>query len=203
MYARRWLRTFIPLCLCLLLVVTACAQAPNKQAVNTYEQIQQETTGRNTPAAVAKEAEKGSAFNQFFPTSNGDYEVVPAQEKKGFAEYKLKRNGETVAMLAINDTLSVPTAAAKYQNASEAIAGHPTVDQGITATGLLVNGRYQVKVLSRSPDFSRDDRVDWLQKFDLIGLAQLEPAPEQSAAPGESMQKASSAQPAPVLQPAT
>ncbi|PSN17542.1 hypothetical protein C7271_17155, partial [filamentous cyanobacterium CCP5] len=120
--------------------------------------------------------EKGGTFNAFFPKGGSDYDVVPTQEKQGFAEYKLNQKGETLAMLTINDTISLPAAAAKYENSSETLAGYPIVDQGNTATGLLVNDRYQVKVLSRSPDFTRDDRLNWLQQFDLDGLAQLEPA---------------------------
>lgn len=168
----RWLRVFAPLLLSLLLFVTACTpRTPSR-----YSEIQQETTGRGAPAAVAKTAEQGSTFNAFFPGGTGNYQVVPAQEKKGFAEYKLNQNGKTVAMLSINDTTSVPAAAAKYQNSTETIATYPAIDQGTTATGILVNGRYQIKVLSRDAEFTRDDRVAWLQKFDLRGLAQLEPA---------------------------
>lgn len=166
----RWLRVIAPIFLSLLLFITACApQAPSR-----YSQVQQETTSRKAPAAVAKTAEQGSTFNQFFPGGTGNYNVVPAQEKKGFAEYKLNKDGKTVAMLTINDTSSLPAAALKYQSSTEKVAGYPSVDQGTTATGLLVNGRYQVKVLSRDPEFTKDDRVAWLQKFDLRGLAKLE-----------------------------
>lgn len=77
-------------------------------------------------------------------------------------------------MLTINDTVSLPAAAEKYASSSSTIAGYPAVDQGTTATGLLVNSRYQVKVLSRDPSFTQADRVAWLQKFDLQGLAQLQ-----------------------------
>jgi hypothetical protein len=154
--------------LSLTLLLTACSSAPSK-----YDQVQKDTTGFRAPAAVDKKAEKGGTFNKFFPNNQAGYEVVPSQEKKGFAEYKLKQDGETLAMLTINDTISLPAAAAKYQDATETIAGYPAVNQGTTATGLLVNNRYQVKVLSRDPSFSQEDRVDWLQKFDLAGLAQL------------------------------
>ncbi len=164
----RWIKPLIPLTLIFLLFLTACSSAPSK-----YDQVQKDTTGFGSPAAVDKKAEKGEKFNAFFPGSQGNYEVVPAQEKKGFAEYKLKQNGNVVAMLSISDTLSLPEAAAKYANASEKIAGYPAVQQGTTATGILVNGRYQVKVLSRDPAFSAEDRAAWLQKFDLKGLAQL------------------------------
>jgi hypothetical protein len=187
----QWLKRLAPILLSLTLLVASCSTAPSK-----YDQVQDETTGFRAPAAVDKKAEQGSTFNKFFPGSQGSYQVIPSQEKKGFAEYKLNRDGKTVAMLTINDTTSLPTAAAKYNDATETIAGYPTVDQGTTATGLLVNGRYQVKVLSRDPAFAKEDRVAWLQKFDLKGLAQLKgsivkpqavtPAASQPTAPVSS-----------------
>ena len=165
----RWLKRLTPLFLSIVLLLTACSSAPSR-----YDQVQQDTTGFKAERAVDRQAEKGGTFNQFFPGSQGDYEVVPSQEKAGFAEYKLKQDGETLAMLTINDTISLPAAAAKYENATETIAGYPAVNQGVTATGILVNGRYQVKVLARSDSFTQDNREAWIQKFDLIGLAQLD-----------------------------
>jgi hypothetical protein len=177
----RWRKLFAPLLLCLLLFVTACAPQTSR-----YDQVQKETTQRGATSAVAKQAEQGSTFNKLFPKSvkgYKGYEVVPTQEKKGFAEYKVKdKEGKTVAMLSINDTTSVPAAAAKYQSATDKIAGYPTVEQGTTTTGLLVNG-YQVKVLSRDDSFTRGDRVAWLQAFDLKELAQLKPALTASTKP--------------------
>ncbi len=184
----RWLRGLFPLCLSLLLLITACTP----RDASPYAKAQQESTRRGAPAAVVKAAEQGGTFNQFFPGSQGSYTVIPAQEKKGFAEYKLNKDGNTLAMLSISDTTSIPSAAAKYRSALSTIAGYPTVEQGATATGLLVNDRYQVKVLSRDPSFTQDDRIAWLQKFDLRGLATLEPAltakasPTQPAAPTPS-----------------
>ncbi|HSM80879.1 MAG TPA: hypothetical protein VLS96_04295 [Nodosilinea sp.] len=164
----RWLRRLAPLMVCLVLLVTACSSAPSK-----YDQVQEDTTGFGSPAAVDKKAEKGGTFNAFFPDDQGGYDVIPYQEKKGFAEYKLQQGDKTLAMLTISDTTSVPAAADKYNAATESVGGYPAVDQGTTATGVLVNGRYQVKVLSRDPAFTKADRVAWLQKFDLRGLAQL------------------------------
>ncbi len=164
----RWTKQFLLATLAIALLA-ACTSAPSK-----YDQIQSETTGSDAPAAVAKQATQGSAFNAFFPASEGAYEVVPSQEKQGFAEYKLNRDGKTVAMLSINDTISVPAAAAKYDGATTAIAGYPSVEQGATGTGILVNGRYQVKVLSRDDAFTATDRAEWIQKFDLQGLSQLQ-----------------------------
>ncbi|MEM1309745.1 MAG: hypothetical protein AAGF98_09720 [Cyanobacteria bacterium P01_H01_bin.153] len=166
----RWLKPLFSLFLvCFLLTTTACSSAPSK-----YDQVQQETTGSKAPVAVEKGAEKGGTFNSFFPSSEGEFKVVPSQEKQGFAEYKLKRDGETLAMLTINDTISLPAAAKKYENAADTLGGFPMVEQGSMATGLLVNDRYQVKVLSRSEGFTASDRVTWLEKFDLEGLSQLE-----------------------------
>lgn len=168
MFARR-IKQLIPLVLVFLLTLSACSSAPSK-----YDQVQKDTTGFKAPAAVDKAAEKGGTFNKFFPESEGEYAVVPAQEKQGFAEYKLKRDGVTLAMLSINDTISLPAAAAKYENATATVGGFPSVMQGTTATGVLVNGRYQVKVLSRDPSFTEADRAAWLEKFDLQGLAELD-----------------------------
>lgn len=176
MLPTRWLRRFAPMLVCLVLFMTACSSAPNK-----YDQVQKDTTGFGKPAAVSKDAQKGGTFNQFFPKGEGDYDLVPSQEKKGFAAYNLNKNGTTVATLSINDTISLPAAAAKYSSAADTVAGYPSVNQGMTTTGLLVNGRYQVKVLSRDTSFSQADRVDWLQKFDLKGLAELEVAANKSS----------------------
>ncbi|HEY9806699.1 MAG TPA: hypothetical protein V6D04_09025, partial [Candidatus Obscuribacterales bacterium] len=74
---------------------------------------------------------------------------------------------------AISDTASNPSAAAKYQQSTRTIAGYPAVETGTTATSVLVGDRYQVKVLSRDPGFTKSDREAWLQKFDLDGLKDL------------------------------
>ncbi|HEY9878863.1 MAG TPA: hypothetical protein V6D29_10430 [Leptolyngbyaceae cyanobacterium] len=202
MRINRWLRRLAPVLICLALIVSACASAPNK-----YDEVQKDTTGRQAPAAVDKKAEQGATFNKFFPDSGNGYEVVPAQEKKGFAEYKLNKDGQTVAMLTINDTTSLPAAADKYKSATTKIAGYPAVNQGTTATGILVNDRYQVKVLSRSPNFTQADREAWLQKFDLQGIAQLRgaiaPAKSTPAAKAPSLPEVPQRLPNLVPQPAS
>jgi hypothetical protein len=198
MFLMRGLRRLAPLLICLVLLVTACSSAPNK-----YEQVQKDTTGFGKPAAVAKQSEKGDTFNQFFPKNEGDYKVIPSQEKKGFAQYKLNQGDKTLAMLTINDTVGLPAAADKYSSATDNIAGYPSVKQGTTATGLLVSDRYQVKVLSRDASFTEADRATWLQKFDLAGLAQLKAAPgpqaKKNLKPATSTQKLAPAQQAPTL----
>ncbi len=181
----RWRRIITPIFLCFLLLVTACQPTTPSR----YDQVQKETTQRKATPAVAKKAEQGSTFNKFFPDSVRGYEIIPAQEKKGFAEYKVNQDGKNVAVISISDTTSVPAAAAKYKTATDKVGGYPAVDQGTTGTGILVNDRYQVKVLSRDPSFTKEDRVAWLQKVDLKGLAKLKPAivPTTAAKPVPTM----------------
>ncbi len=156
--------------MCLALLVTSCAAAsPPSQ----FSQTQQDTTERNAPAAVAKAAEQGSSFNTFFPKTVTGFEIVAAQEKKGFAEYKVNKAGENVAVLSINDTTSNPVAAEKYKSSTRQISGFPALDIGSNGTGLLVSDRFQVKVQSRNATFAKDDREAWLSKFDLKGLSKL------------------------------
>lgn len=164
----RWRRVLAPVFLSLLLFVTACSPSPPSR----FEQTQVETTQKGAPGAVAKDATQGSSFNKFFPRSVSGYEIVPAQEKKGFAEYKVNQGGKNVAMLAISDTTGTG-AADKFQSSTGKIAGYPSIEQGQTATAILVDNRYQVKVLSRDPSFTKQDRATWLTKFDLRGLSNL------------------------------
>ncbi|BAY51895.1 hypothetical protein NIES2134_105090 [Thermostichus vulcanus NIES-2134] len=164
----RWLSALV---LALILLITGCASPPP----SPYEQVQQESTQRNAPAAVSRQATQGSELNRFFPPEGNGFERIFVQEKKGFAEAKLKKDGKELAMLAISDTISTPEAAAKFQNTTMQIAGYPAVEVGTTQTAILVANRYQVKVLSRDPSFTASDRKEWIEKFDLAGLAQLAP----------------------------
>lgn len=151
-----------------MLLVSSCGSSEPSR----YDQIQQETSQGGSSSTVDQDATQGSQFNKFFPRSVSGYEVVPSQEKKGFAEYKVNQGGKTVAMLAINDTTGTG-AADKFQSSSMKIAGYPAVEQGQNATAILVNDRFQVKVLSRDASFTKESRAAWIQKFDLRGLAKL------------------------------
>jgi hypothetical protein len=167
---KRWSSIVLSVCLCgLFFFATGCASKPP----SPYAQVQQETTQRGAPKAVAKTATQGSQFNKFFPTSANGFERIYAQEKKGFAEAKLNKDGKNVAMLSISDTKSLPSAAQKYASSTAKIAGFPTLEIGTTQTGVLVGDRYQVKVLSRDPAFTKVERQSWIQKFDLNGLSKL------------------------------
>lgn len=169
MISQRWRRLLASIMLCLVLFVSACTPEPPSR----YDQVQKETTQRGAQSAVVKDATQGSNFNKFFPKSGNGYQVVAAQEKKGFAEYKINKDGKNVAVISISDTTSVPAAAAKYKDSTFNVGGYPAVDQGANSTGVLVDDRYQVKISSRDTSFTKDDRVAWLQKVNLNGLAKL------------------------------
>lgn len=164
---KTWQRSLVALLLIAVLLITGCQPQPPDR----FAQAQQESKKPGV-TAVAKTATQGSQFNKFFPKPTAGYERVYTQEKKGFAEAKLKKDGKDLAMLSISDTSSLPAAAAKYENSTETIAGYPAVTMGNTQTGILV-GKYQVKVLSRDPAFSKADREAWIARFDLKGLERL------------------------------
>lgn len=164
-----WRRGLVAVTLCFTLAIAGCqAKVPSQ-----FDQAQKDSTAKGAAPAVAKDATKGGEFNKFFPKPQEGYERVYTQEKKGFAEAKLKKAGVDQAMLAVSDTKSLPSAAAKFQSAKSSIAGYPAVDLGTTQTSVLVADRYQVKVISKAPDFDKADRTAWIQKFDLTGLAKL------------------------------
>jgi hypothetical protein len=170
MISVRWRRVLAPILLSLLLFVSACS---TPQTPSRFSQTQEQTSQKGAAPAVAEGARQGGNFNRFFPKSVAGYEIVPAQEKDGFAEYKVNQGGKNVAMLAINDTKGNPVAAVKFKDSALTIAGYPAVEQGQMATAILVRDRYQVKVLSRDPSFKKEDRAAWLTKFDLKGLEKL------------------------------
>lgn len=157
------------LVLCTTLVIAGC----QTKAPSQFDQVQKDSTARNAMPAVAKDATKGGEFNKFFPKGQDGYERVYTQEKKGFAEAKLKKDGKELAMLAVTDTKSLPAAAAKFANSKARISGYPSVETGTTQTSVLVSDRYQVKVISKALTFDKEDRTEWIQKFDLAGLSKL------------------------------
>ncbi|MBD2532776.1 hypothetical protein H6G97_25605 [Nostoc flagelliforme FACHB-838] len=155
------------LLLSVVLLTTACSpKAPGR-----FDQAQKESTQQRKGLAVAKTATQGSEFNKFFPSAGDGYQRVYNQEKKGFAEAKLKKGGKDIALLSISDTTGTP-AAAKFSKSTKKIGGYPAIEVGKTQTAILV-GKYQVKALSRSSSFTASDRADWLEKFNLNGLAKL------------------------------
>lgn len=170
MVTMNWRRLLAPVSLSLFLLMSGCGTA---EAPSSYEQTQEETSGKDA-SAVAGDAIQGSEFNQFFPDDADGFQVVPSQEKRGFAEYKLNQGNTTIAMLSVNDTISNPEAAQKFANSKEEIAGYPALDIGKNQTAVLIADRFQVKVQSRDDSFAKSDREAWLQRFDLDGISQLQ-----------------------------
>lgn len=115
----------------------------------------------------------GGSFNKFFPPAGDGYDRVAAQEKEGSSIYKLKKGGKDAAELSITDTANNPSAVDKFKTSSQKIGGYPAVDQGSTATAVLVANRFQVKAISKDPSFTKADREKWLAKFNLSGLSAL------------------------------
>jgi len=149
------------------LFLTSCGSEPPSR----FEQAQQQSTQKGA-SAVVKESEQGSELNQFFPGNSGDYKVVYSQEKKGFAQAKLKQNGKEVALMSISDVLNNPQAKDKFQQSTEKIGGYPAVTSTSKGTAVLAGG-FQVKILSQDPSFTESDRKTWLAKFNLNGIAGL------------------------------
>ncbi len=150
------------------LFFTSCAQ----QAPSRFDEAQQESTSKGA-TAVVDTSQSGGSFNRYFPDSSSGYERVYSQEKKGFAEAKLKQEGKEIAILSISDTSNNSSAIAKFKDSGTQIGGYPAVEQGSTGTAVLVGDRYQVKVRSKDSSFSSSDREKWLGKFDLRGLSKL------------------------------
>jgi hypothetical protein len=124
--------------------------------------------------AVAKEALDGSVFNKFFPKADGDYDLTYTQEKTGYAEARLRKNGNAVATLSVFDTVSSPEAAEKFKDSIDQLEGYPFFAIGKQGSAVLVADRFQVQVRS-TPDsgMGEDDRKEWLQKFDLKSISNL------------------------------
>ena len=168
MILQRGHKVVAALLLSVVLLTTACTpKAPGR-----FDQVQKESTQQKRGQAVAKTATQGSEFNKFFPKASDGYQGVYTQEKKGFANLKLKKGGKDIALLSISDTTSTPSAAAKFSKSTKKIGGYPAVEVGKTQTAILV-GKYQVKAISSDRSFTASDRADWLEKFNLNGLAKL------------------------------
>jgi hypothetical protein len=178
-----------------LLLMAACGgkKEPSRwdNAQNGGKTTSSSSTSTGTGTAVAPKQDKpdnkipdktapgaikpldGGTFNKFFPPAGDGYDRVAVQEKEGTAIYKLKKGGKDAAELSVTDTANNPSAVEKFKSSSQKIGGYPAVDQGSTATAVLVANRFQVKAISKDPSFSKADREKWLGKFNLSGLSAL------------------------------
>ena len=152
---------------CMILAACLLATGCRKQE-SRWEAAQKES--QENPVAVSEAALPGSTFNKFFPQQGDNIDLVYKQEKDGFAQAALHRDGEPIAMLSISDTRNNPAARDKYQTSDLKIAGYPAVVRENT-TSLLVADRFQVQIQSEGEVLTAEDRAAWLKKFDLAGLA--------------------------------
>lgn len=123
------------------------------------------------PAATAPKME-GKKLNAFFPADGTDgYSRTFTQEKDGFVEAKLKKDGQEAATLSISDASGDEAVKSKFASASDKVSGQPLVTVGKNQSAVLVHDKYQIKVSSQSLD--ADARKALLAKFDIDGLAKL------------------------------
>jgi hypothetical protein len=156
------LLTLLGIC---LVALTGCRKEPSRWD----KAAEAPAPAKVEPAAPEQE---GSAFNRVFPADGVEgYKRIFTQEKTGFAEAKLQKDGKDLATLAISDVMGDAAAAAKFGKSTEALAGSPLVTVGKNQSALLVKGRYQVKVSSQT--LGPDARKQLLGKFNLAALSAL------------------------------
>lgn len=163
-----WRKKIVAVLLGVVLLTASCVKEPPSR----FDQAQQNSSSRGS-TAVVKESETGGSFNRYFPNAGSGYQRVYTQEKKGFAQAKLKKDGKSFAVMAISDTANNPAARSKFQSSQGNIGGYPMINQGSKSTVLLVADRFQVKISSADTAFTESDRQQWLSKFDLKGLSKL------------------------------
>ena len=144
------------------LLTAACKKEPTRW---------DEAATATVPAGAGPKIE-GKKLNAFFPADGTDgYSRVFTQEKDGFVEAKLKKDGADVATLAISDATSDDGVKSKFAGAADKVSGQPLVTVGKNQSAVLVHDKYQVKVSSQTLD--ADARKALLGKFDLDGLGKL------------------------------
>jgi hypothetical protein len=125
----------------------------------------------NPPAEVkAGPVVKGSSLNDAFPEGTDGYTRIFTQEKSGFVLAELAKDGKKVATLAVNDINNNPDTINKFKSSTQKIAGYPMSPDGSMGTAVLVGNRFQIKVRSTAPNFTAQDRANWIQKFNLSQL---------------------------------
>jgi len=157
---------------CLLfigLLLAACSKDEPKST--RWEDAAATLASAPAPVASTGPVIEGGKLNAAFPADGVDgYKRVFTQEKDGFAEAKLQKDGKDVATLSIADTNANadPAAKGKFADAKEKLGEWPMTTVGKNQTTVLVKDRYQVKVSSQTLD--HDARKKILEKFDLKRL---------------------------------
>jgi hypothetical protein len=122
----------------------------------------------NPPAEVKTgPVVKGSSLNDAFPAGSDGYTRTFTQEKTGFVLAELSKDGKKVATLAVNDINNNADTINKFKSSTQKVAGYPMWPDGSMGTAVLVGNRFQIKVRSLAPNFTAQDRTNWIQKFNL------------------------------------
>jgi hypothetical protein len=161
-----WLHRLL-LVLFATLTLTGCREQPTR-----WDTAEQETRGRQAPATV-EQSVSGGELNRFFPAVEAPWDIVFKQEKQGFAQASLQREGQELSVLSISDTTNNPDAREKFTGSNQQFNGYPRAAVGSKGTAILVGDRYQVQVRSMDPLFGEPERLEWLGKFDLRSLSNL------------------------------
>ena len=119
------------------------------------------------PSSQLPDVAAGKTFNRLFPESGGGFTVQFTQEKAGYAQADLLKDGKKLAHFSISDTNSNPSAREKFKSSTRQLAGNPATAVGSLGTAILIADRYQVQVRSADPAFTVADREAWLLKFKL------------------------------------
>lgn len=128
-----------------------------------------ESAAANSPTV---ERQESGSFNRFFPADAGEgTKRVFTSDREGYAEAKMTKDGEDVALLAITDLLGKDGDLKKYEEPKERLGDYPIATFGKNKTMILVHRRYQVSASSATLD--HEARKNLLSKFDLGGLAAL------------------------------
>ena len=90
---------------------------------------------------VQAQATAEATLNAVFPQASGGYKVTFTQEKDGFAQADLIKDGTKLASLAVSDTTTNPSARDKFKTAAKKIAGFPAAAVGTQGTAILVADR--------------------------------------------------------------
>jgi hypothetical protein len=151
---------------CLIALCGGCQKAPDR-----WEQAHKETVGQK---ATAENSQPGSAFNKFFPKAESPYSLVFKQEKDGFVLASLLKDGKETASLSVTDTVNNLEAKEKFAGTTGKLGDYPLAPSGSQGSAVLLADRYQVQVRSAADGgLSEAERAEWLEKFDLKGLAAL------------------------------
>ena len=144
------------------LLAAACKKEPTRW---------DEAATATVPAGAGPKIE-GKKLNAFFPADGMDgYTRIFTQEKDGFVEAKLNKDGGEAATLSISDATGDQGVKSKFASAADKVSGQPLVTVGKNQSAVLVHDKYQVKV--SSPKLDADARKALLGKFDLDGLGKL------------------------------